>query len=29
VEAIVPGYLGGANTRARYYDYRARARRRP
>jgi len=27
VEAIVPTYLGSASSRARYYDYRSRARR--
>jgi NADH dehydrogenase len=29
VEAVVPVYLGSASSRARYYDYRSRARRSP
>ncbi|MGW8310771.1 MAG: complex I NDUFA9 subunit family protein [Thiogranum sp.] len=29
VEAVVPTYLGSANSRARYYDYRSQARRSP
>ncbi len=29
IEAIVPTYLGSANSRARYYDYRSRSRRAP
>ncbi len=29
VEAVVPQYLGSASSRARYYDYRSRARRSP